>query len=165
MITTEDNFLTTEENKFVLDYCLSAKFRYGTTDNPSTPPNGMVSDILSGSEMYKFFQSKVERYLNGLKIYWVTVNVFAPEEIPYFHTDCDEGVTFIYYPQENWHMNDGGTTEFFVDNQIIGILPIQNRLLYFDANIPHRATAFRDRYRFTVALRCNKEGFRGDIYE
>ncbi len=70
MITTEDNFLTIEENEFVLDYCLSAKFRYGTTDNPSTPPVGMVSDILSGDEMYQFFHNKIERYLNGLKIYW-----------------------------------------------------------------------------------------------
>ena len=153
MITTEDNFLTTEENKFVLDYCLSAKFRYGTTDNPSTPPIGMVSDILSGSEMYKFFQSKVERYLNGLKIYWVTVNVFAPEEIPYFHTDCDEGVTFIYYPNMKWDKDDGGETQFLMKDDLYGVLPIPNRMVVFSANLLHRATSFRNDHRFTVAIK------------
>ena len=44
-------------------------------------------------------------------------------------------------------------TQFYIDGEIRGVVPISNRMVYFDANILHRATTFRDRHRFTVAIK------------
>ena len=40
-----------------------------------------------------------------------------------------------------------------IDDEIVGILPLPNRMVYFPAKIMHRATSFRDRHRFTLALK------------
>ena len=52
-----------------------------------------------------------------------------------------------------WGVNDGGETQFLIDDLIQGVLPISNRLVGFDANILHRATPFRDKHRFTLAVK------------
>lgn len=155
MITSKDDFLTIEENKFVFDYCLSAKFCHGET----TSSNGMISEIFEEEDIYQLFKNKIEKYSEGLKIYWMYVNSYLPGENPYFRRDTKENAdrVFTYYPQQKWELDDGGTTEFYVDNGIVGVFPIPNRLLYFDADIPHRTNSFRDRFKFTVELRCNIE--------
>jgi Rps23 Pro-64 3,4-dihydroxylase Tpa1-like proline 4-hydroxylase len=89
------------------------------------------------------------------------INCFAPSENPYFHIDCcdekdDNEVTFLYYPNETWDLDDGGETQFFINERIYGVAPIPNRLIYFNANILHRATSFRDRHRFSIALKYEK---------
>jgi hypothetical protein len=62
-------------------------------------------------------------------------------------------ITFLYYPNICWNLNDGGETQILVDDQIYGILPIPNRIIKFDASLLHRATAFRDTHRFSVAIK------------
>ena len=81
------------------------------------------------------------------------INCFAPREVPYFHTDGDKGVTFLYYPQFSWQPNDGGETQIYVQGNIQGVVPLPNRLMMFDARLLHRATSFRDRHRFTIAVK------------
>ena len=83
------------------------------------------------------------------------VNLFVPKEVPYFHTDSEEegDLTFLYYPNDNWHFNDLGSTEFFVNDQVIGVPPIPNRLIYFDSQLKHRATTFRSDHRFNVIIK------------
>ena len=43
--------------------------------------------------------------------------------------------------------------QFLIDDEIRGIPPFPNRLVCFDSNILHRATTFRDKFRFTLALK------------
>ena len=81
------------------------------------------------------------------------VNCFAPNENPYFHTDGDNGLTFLYYPNMDWDLQEGGETQFYINDDIYGITPIPNRMVVFDANIQHRATTFRNQYRFTLAIK------------
>ncbi len=81
------------------------------------------------------------------------VNCFAPCENPYFHTDGDKGMTFLYYANDRWELNDGGETQIVVNDEIKGILPIPNRIVGFDANLVHRATTFRFKHRFTLAAK------------
>ena len=81
------------------------------------------------------------------------VNCFSPNENPYFHTDGEDGITFLYYPDQGWELDDGGETQFYIDGEIRGITPVSNRMVYFDANIMHRATTFRSRHRFTLAVK------------
>ena len=152
MITVKDNFLSSEEHETVLQYCLSSMYTYGETDTETTPPTGMIHEI-EEKEICELLKSKTQTLAGDLNLERVYINCFSSSENPYFHTDGLEGITFLYYPQKNWHINDGGTTEFFLEKQILGIPPIPNRIVYFDANIEHRATPFRDRHRFTVAIK------------
>ena len=81
------------------------------------------------------------------------VNCFAPCENPYFHTDGDTGITFLYYANNSWNPNDGGETQIIVNDEIKGILPLPNRIVGFDASLLHRATSFRFKHRFTLAAK------------
>jgi hypothetical protein len=154
MIKVYDNFLSPEEQQDVIDYCECASYNYGESDDGDTPPTGVTHNIPKNDSIYRLFEDRLKPVApKGNDLYRMYINCFAPSEIPYFHTDGDDGVTFLYYPQEDWEPNDGGETQLYVRGNIQGIVPIPNRLLAFDADILHRATTFRNRYRFTVAIK------------
>ena len=113
----------------------------------------MIHEISETSEIYKLFQSKTENLVTEYPLDRMYVNCFAPGENPYFHIDGSHGVTFLFYAIEEWNIEMHGETQFFVDDQIYGVLPYPNRMIKFDANIMHRATSFRDRHRFTLAVK------------
>ena len=155
IINVEDNFLTVDEHESVLYYCLGSKYGYGEWDRPELPPTGMVADIEEHEDIYKFFKEKTEPFVPGLELDRMYINAFAPSENPYFHTDSGvhTDITCLYYVNDTWSLDDGGATEFYIDGNFVGVAPIPNRLLYFSADIPHRATTLRKHYRFTLALK------------
>ena len=148
-----DDFLSTDDAYSVLDYCRMASYTYGETDTSSTPPTGMVHEIDKTNEIYELFECKTEDLVTDFKLNRMYINCFAPTECPYFHTDGQNGITFLYYPQDTWDIDMGGETQFVVDDEIKGIFPIPNRMVMFDANILHRATTFRSTHRFTLAIK------------
>ena len=154
-IQTSDNFFNKRDQNMVISYCNSCSYTYGEVDNENTPPTGMVHNIEESEKIYSLFESKLSTvpFIKGMELYRMYVNCFAPSENPYFHTDGEDGYTLLYYPQKDWKLDDGGETQFIIDNNLYGILPEPNRMILFHANIPHRATTFRDRYRFTVAIK------------
>tara|TARA_B100001250_G_scaffold348221_1_gene318828 strand:- start:274 stop:762 length:489 start_codon:yes stop_codon:yes gene_type:complete len=154
-IQTADNFFNKRDQNTVISYCNSCSYTYGEVDNQNTPPTGMVHNISESEKIYSLFESKLSAvpFIKGMELYRMYVNCFAPSENPYFHTDGEDGYTLLYYPQKDWKLDDGGETQFIIDNNLYGILPEPNRMIMFEANIPHRATTFRDRYRFTVAIK------------
>jgi len=152
-----DDFLSKTEHDVVQNYCLSAKFKYGEVDDYELdhPPTGMVHEIPETEFVYKMFRKHIHdrlKFTHEMKLYRMYVNIFAPNENPYFHQDGD-GITFIYYPNKDYNMQWGGETQIVVDNNIHGVIPIPNRLLFFNGNLWHRATSFRDTHRFTVAIK------------
>ena len=154
MIKKLDGFLAKEEFDFVVRYCNNAAYTYGEPDDFGLPPTGMVHEISKSDIIYKLFESKTQNLVSDIQLYRMYINCFAPSENPYFHTDGDPGdITFLYYPTTRWELNDGGETQFLVDNEIYGVTPVPNRMVYFDASIFHRATTFRNKYRFTVAIK------------
>jgi hypothetical protein len=155
IVNVEDNFLTEEEHVSVLYYCMNSKYGYGEVDRPELAPTGMVADIEEHEDIYKFFKEKTEPFAKGLVIDRMYINSFAPSENPYFHTDSGvhTDITCLYYANDTWKVDDGGATEFWIDGNFVGVAPMPNRLLYFSADIPHRATSFRNRYRFTLAIK------------
>jgi Rps23 Pro-64 3,4-dihydroxylase Tpa1-like proline 4-hydroxylase len=154
MIEIVDRFLSKEEFDYVLNYCESASYTYGEVDSYGLPPTGMVHQISEIEDIYKLFKSKTEKLVSGIELYRMYINCFAPSENPYFHTDGDRGdITFLYYPTTRWELNDGGETQFVVNNEIYGVTPVPNRMIYFDASVLHRATAFRNKHRFTIAIK------------
>jgi len=153
-----DNFLERKDVEFVFNYCFTTSYTYGETDYETTPPTGMIHDIESDESIYNLFESKIRDacdIVQGMNLYRMYINCFAPSENPYFHIDGDnKGLTFLYYVTNHvWEMNDGGETQFLIDDEIKGVLPLSNRLVGFDASLLHRATSFRDRHRFTLAVK------------
>ena len=151
-----DDFLSTDDAYSVLDYCRMASYTYGETDTSSTPPTGMVHEICETDEIYKLFSSKTDLIAgDDLVLNRMYINCFAPTENPYFHTDCDEegSITFLYYSSDEWYLDLGGETQFYANGQMAGVPPVPNRMVYFDSSILHRATTYRDRHRFTIAIK------------
>ena len=155
-IEIKDNFLEEADAKRVLEYCVQSSYTYGEVDTPQTPPTGMVHEIQRDEDIYKLFESKIKnyyRYVRKLNLYRMYVNCFSPSENPYFHTDGDKGVTFLYYVNDQWTLNEGGETQIIINDEIRGVLPLPNRIVGFNANLLHRATSFRSMHRFTLAVK------------
>lgn len=156
MINYIDNFLTAQEHQKVYEYCLSASYHYGEIDYPGHPPTGMSSNINGHEWIYKLFKRRILEtfeFLQPLELYRMHLNVFAPGEHANYHIDREHGYTLLYYPNLEWSLNEGGATEFNLEEQLQGIHPVPNRIAIFDSNIWHRATSFRSTHRFTVAIK------------
>ena len=156
MIEVLDHFLNEKDCTGILQYCCNASYRYGELDKKGFPPTGMIHDIKENSEVYQLVKSKIINsysHVRKLNLDRMYVNCFAPCVNPYFHTDGDRGITFLYYANDSWDLDDGGETQIIVDGEIKGILPIPNRIVGFDANLMHRATTFRFKHRFTLAAK------------
>jgi Rps23 Pro-64 3,4-dihydroxylase Tpa1-like proline 4-hydroxylase len=156
-----DNFLTEEEYNIVNDLRFRSGYRLESDGYPEDNPinTGMSLDISKDDEIYKIFSQKlfnIFEEVKSLNIYRMYINCFAPLEWPYFHTDIDSpynGITCLYYLNNYWDLNDGGETQFFVDNSIIAIPPIPNRVVCFDSRLLHKATSFRNKQRFSIAVK------------
>ena len=161
LIKVFDNFLSEKDFNYVNNYCLTANYTYGERDNFDTPPVGMVSEIPLDSQITSLFQNVINQKISQVlpyNLYRSYINCFSPLENPYFHTDGDNGLTLLFYPNKEWSLNDNGETQILLKNQvdqIVGIFPIPNRMLVFDASLLHRATSFRDKHRFTIAFKYN----------
>ena len=182
MIDVIDNFLPSTEHAFIMQYCLDAPYFYGESDNIDTPVTGMVHNVWSsklneelhddvktvGSMDNKCIDTKhlfdtltttiEERYERCTKNHLTRlyINCFSPNDNPYFHTDVGEnqdGITFLYYPNFEYDIDNGGETQFEVNGALYGIQPVPNRLVCFSANILHKATSYRNHHRFTVAIK------------
>ena len=151
-----DQFFSEQEHQIIHDYCLDAEYSYGERDDANLPVTGMVHNIPETEFVYKLIKKRLNdsaQQVQGKKLYRMYVNCFVPGEQPYFHVDGDEGVTFIYYPNMEWDKDDGGETQFLMNDDLYGVLPIPNRMVVFSANLLHRATSFRNNHRFTVAIK------------
>ena len=80
------------------------------------------------------------------------VDSLQKQEFPYWHDD-GECITLLYYPNNVDSLDEGGETQFYIENKIIGIPYKPDRLITFDGRIPHKATAFRTQTRYTIAVK------------
>lgn len=162
LINYSDNFFTQKEQHIIYEYCLSAKYSYGERDNDNGPVTGMTHNIPETEFIYKLIAKtlydRVE-FIRDMNLYRMYINCFSPSELPDFHTD-GQGYTFLYYPDPQIHeLNEGGETQFIVDGNIMGVMPISNRMVIFDGTIIHRATPFRSSHRFTVAIKYGTRNY------
>jgi len=155
-INYSDNFFTETEQRVIYEYCLSAPYQYGETDNGDHRITGMTHNVPETEFIYKLIAKtlydRVE-FIRNMRLYRMYINCFAPSEQPNFHID-GEGCTFLYFPfLEQPNLDEGGETQFFIEDNIYGIRPIPNRMIIFDGMIQHRATAFRSQHRFSLAIK------------
>jgi Rps23 Pro-64 3,4-dihydroxylase Tpa1-like proline 4-hydroxylase len=173
-----DNFLNNDDFQNVSNYCKNASYNYGEVDDYSAipsgenilkyvtgmthqifPSNNLNNKILNLIDSKCRFQFSVLKNLDLQRMY---VNCFAPGENPRFHIDTPENVsqlyTCLYYINENWNLDDGGETQFYLNRTIYGVPPIPNRMVLFDGSILHKATSFKNYHRFSIALKyCKNE--------
>ena len=151
-----DDFFSYEDLLDINNFCKNAVYVFGSKDAPDLPPTGMTHTVQPDTKIYDLFKSSTEKLVGDhLLFHSILLNCFAPNENAYFHTDfpVKECVTFIYYPNIEWCLDWGGETQFFINEEIRGILPKPNRMIYYDSNILHKATPYRDRHRFTFAVK------------
>jgi Rps23 Pro-64 3,4-dihydroxylase Tpa1-like proline 4-hydroxylase len=156
MIKIIDNFLSQEEYNLVIRKCFESKYSFGEVDKAGFLPTGVVSNIEKDDYIHNMFSSKLKdqfEEINCLTLNRMYINLFSPLEKPFFHTDGKNGITFLFYPNIEWNIDEGGETQFLINDEIKGILPIPNRLVMFSANILHKATSFRTFHRFTLAAK------------
>lgn len=156
MIQIVDNFLEDDDFTNVINFCRSSSYLFGERDDVDIPPTGAVSIIKPNDFFYSFLENKIRNNfieVKKLNISRMYINCFSPNENPYFHTDGEYGLTFLYYANQDWILDDGGETQFLIEDNIHGILPLPNRLIYFDSSLLHKATSFRNKHRFSIAIK------------
>jgi Rps23 Pro-64 3,4-dihydroxylase Tpa1-like proline 4-hydroxylase len=177
-INVEDNFLNENDLAFVHQYCYKSLYVYGEKDNSYSPnATGMVSEIYSSKNcklnedkdkllIFNLFKENLDEkyeFVKNLTLYRMYINYFSPLENPFFHTDGSNGdITFLFYLNDKWEIDDGGETQFYFNHTIYGVPPLNNRLVYFDADIIHKATSFRNKSRFTIAIKYQHMRLRND---
>lgn len=158
-----DNVFTNDEHKMILEMCLQSKYMYGKGDKPGFKPTGSVCKLDQKDEIPILMIKKISELDPDLKtciIKKIYINCFAPSENPYFHQDSlsPSAVTALYYPHDFYDENEGGETQILAsDDLIIGVKPRPNRVLIFKANLFHKATAYRTKHRFTIAIKYERE--------
>lgn len=143
-----------KENLFLYNKILKEKrFKYGETDEPQLPPTGMKVDIDPEDHLFKIFENKIiERNVHGKSLQKSYVNLFLPFERPFFHNDGPVR-TILFYINPKVNANQNGETQFLIDGEIRGILPVPGSMICFDGMMIHRATSFRNIPRITVAFK------------
>ena len=156
MLTVYNDVFTSEENlKLYNSILYGNKFTYGEVDSYDTPPTGMVFDLSNDDQLYETFYNAVVRnhfVVKNLKLQRAYVNLFLPNENPYFHNDGNV-ITCLFYINPSYDVNEGGETQFLIEDNIVGIKAKPARLVVFDGKIVHKATSFRNHPRVTVALK------------
>lgn len=155
-----DDVVSYEEN-LEIHYSLinHRKFWYGEKDRGDTPVTGMVYDFVNDDPNDQHLLNRLKniifsrhKNLQNQKLIRSYVNLFFPSENPFFHTD-GKCTTCLFYFNPQYNLDEGGETQFLIDDKIMGVIAIPSRLVIFNGEIPHKATTFRNNPRITVALK------------
>ena len=167
-IIVHDNILTDEEiENYKVTLIRNCPFKYGEHDGPNTEPAGVVCDftehmksgsILSPDLNYILNNLLIKIYennksLKNMNLFRIYLNLFLPNENPSFHTDGDNTITCLYYLNPLFNLNEGGETQFLIDEEIKGVISKPGRLAIFDGGLKHRATSFKTKPRLTMAFK------------
>jgi hypothetical protein len=167
-ILSVNKALSPEDFRFVSEFAYDASYCYGERDESQYKPTGLISELCPDNDKHQeivdiFHNLICKKFsdLEGYRLYRAYVNCFAPREVANFHQDCDDDqdqITFLFYANTTYNgLNDGGTTEFYLDEKIIAIPPIPNTLVRFTSRVLHRATPLNSEHRFTYAFKYCKE--------
>jgi hypothetical protein len=151
-----DNVISLEENNSLYkDLVYRRGYYYGEADNPNLPPTGLALNLNPSDDIYlKLYNVLLEKNdaVKNLKLQRSYINLFLPNERPYFHID-GKVTTFLFYINPPVSYDEGGETQFIVNDEVINVLSKPCRLVEFDGMIKHRATSFRTLPRITVAFK------------
>jgi hypothetical protein len=151
-----ENLISVENSIEIYKQILyNRKFTYGEVDRSDTTPTGMIFNMSCDDELYTFFYSILidNNIINdSSKLQRAYVNLFFPNEKPYFHEDGDV-TTYLFYINPPTSIDEGGETQFLIDGEIVAFLPKPGRMIEFDGKLLHKATSFRNIPRITLAMK------------
>ncbi|AHB80655.1 hypothetical protein Syn7803C97_21 [Synechococcus phage S-MbCM6] len=159
MIEVYDNFLDHEDHLWINNFVKESQYFYGQVDDEqdeNSIPTGVTSGIDLDRRAPTLLDSAIQSKTTVSTLYRAYINMFSPGEISNFHVDDHRKNTYtgLYYANtEKWNHQEGGETQFLINNEIYGILPIPNRMVVFDSRLLHKATPFHRRHRWTIALK------------
>ena len=147
-----DNFLSKSDYENYWNFTQKTTYTVGEADYPNGAPVGMVSELALDHPLIHNLFPKV---ITGCPLNRLFLNYFGPRELSGFHYDhyVPEATTLLYYPCPTYEPDEGGATELMINDNLVGIRSIANRLLLFRANILHRATPFKSYQRYTYAFK------------
>ena len=147
-----DDFLSKTDYGVYWNFTQKANYTVGEVDYPNSVPVGMVSELATD---HPLIQNLFPKVITGCTLNRLFLNYYGPRDLSYFHYDhyLPEATTLLYYPCPTYSPDEGGATELMIDDNIVGIRSIANRLLIFRANILHRATPFKSYQRYTYAFK------------
>ena len=151
---------------YLIEYSREADYNWGETEFvlqtgylAGTPvkPSAMVHEIDPSSEVHKHVDGRIKELypeLTGYEPMRMYINCFAPREYSNFHTDGNCKTILVYLADRPWDPSFCGETQFlYEDFSIQGVAPIPNRSIFFDGMILHKAVAYKEDYRFTLAIK------------
>ena len=154
-----DQALTRAENTTLVTWCRQRPWRWGEADYQGARPAGVVSD-LEDSEDRRILIDRAQELcpkLRGLELNRAYINMFMPGEQPQWHRDGAVW-TVLFYATNEREPRMQGQTEFLDYNtmEIRGVLPQPGRMVVFNGDLLHRATAYPHQERFTLALKFDR---------
>lgn len=157
-----DNFLSKEDHHRIYELTMEREWNpvNDAENDPLSGQSGYNSGDTFNEEGTQIILGECLAYSNLKKIvttdYLKTLyNKYDPKTPTYFHHDTEVGGwTLIYFPDiSDYHYQMGGETQILVDNQIVGVLPLPNRLMAFDNTKQHKGTSFgNDQPRYSLAI-------------
>jgi len=161
-----DDFLSKEDHHKFYELTLKREWNpvHDERDSPFTSQSGYCSMtsfedeevqlLLSQCAMHSQLETVIASYYSQ-SLY----NKYDPKKPTYFHVDPGAGWTIVYFPHtQEYDIQMGGETQILVNNQIVGVLPIPNRLIAFDGGLQHKGTSFgyyQARYSFAIQFSDN----------
>jgi len=156
MLNVYNDVFTADKNLELYKTILyNNSFVYGEADKPDGLPTGMAFDLPADDVLFwEFYNVVIKNHfaVKDLEVQRAYVNLFFANENPYFHNDGNV-ITCLFYITPEYDIDEGGETQFLIDDNIVGIKAKPARLVVFDGKIVHRATSFRNYPRITVVLK------------
>jgi len=144
----------------ILKHIRSYPYSYGEKDNAFHLPTGMTHQLSESDFIYaRVTNISIDTFeeLQDLTVTRAYINYFAPSESSYYHIDGSTGYTVLFYINEDQIVDEGGETQFYnsANHTTFGVLPKPGRMVLSDASLLHRATPFKTKSRFTIAVKFN----------
>lgn len=152
-----EEFFNRSQSRELAQWARGLDYRWGEADQPGGTVTGMVSDLDPNDPWVQ--QAQAELIARGYS--WARstpqrayVNCFQPGELPRWHRDGNVW-TLLIYCTERRDPRFGGETQFMSaqGDRIEAVCAQQGRAVVFDGEQLHRATAFWDQSRFTLAIK------------
>jgi hypothetical protein len=164
-----DNVFDTNNLNLIIADVMDKNYRTGEVDRADAPPSGVVCDLTDSITEKLLLDFLEENCKDRFEVTRCYCNLFAANEVAYFHED-ESDYTLMFYPSWEWSPDAGGETKFLLNTDLkmmqdptselplfIGVPPIPNRIVLFKGKIPHSASPLRNNQRFTAVLKLKEK--------
>jgi 2OG-Fe(II) oxygenase superfamily len=133
--------------------CVSGRKTYYPDFDESKQRYNAISSYFDKDEpLFKRFYDVITKHDDSLKIERIQragVNLYLPNTKMYYHADGPV-ITALLYVNPKVNIEEGGETQFIVNDEIVSVCPKPGRLVIFDGSIRHTATSFSTIPRITL---------------